>query len=209
MNETARGRAGGPAPAPPQSLRPYQAKLIERIEAEIARGRRRILAVLPTGGGKTVVAAHMIAAQVGTGGKVLFLAHRRELVSQTSRKLHGVKVDAGVIQADHPTRPLAPVQVASIQTLHARAILGLPVPEPLLLGPAAASCAVLATGTGVPVFSGVDAALAVPTSQVRLFGKPTVDGRRRVAVTLARGDAPEQARERAREAAAALRITLE
>lgn len=71
-----------------------------------------------------------------------------------------------------------------------------------------ASCAVLAEGSGVPVFDAVDAALAVPTSQLRLFGKPRVDGRRRVGVTLATGADVEEARARARESAQALRIEL-
>lgn len=94
--------------------------------------------------------------------------------------------------------------------LHARAVLGLPAGGAETLGePAAASCAVLAEGSGVPRFAGVDEALAVPTSQVRLFGKPSVSGRRRVAVTLARGADVAQARQRARDAAAALRITLD
>jgi phosphoribosylglycinamide formyltransferase 2 len=97
--------------------------------------------------------------------------------------------------------------------LHARAVLGLPAGGAERLGgpgePAAASCAVLAEGTGVPRFAGVDVALTIPTSQVRLFGKPSVSGRRRVAVTLARGADVEEARRRARDAAAALRITLD
>jgi phosphoribosylglycinamide formyltransferase 2 len=85
------------------------------------------------------------------------------------------------------------------------------VPEITDLG-AAASVAVLAEGTGVPRFAGVDAALAVPTAQVRLFGKPSVAGRRRVAVTVARGaDASDVAGalERARAAADALTVTLD
>ncbi|WP_235812602.1 hypothetical protein [Pseudoclavibacter helvolus] len=60
----------------------------------------------------------------------------------------------------------------------------------------------------MPVIGGVDTALAVPTSQLRLFGKPNVAGKRRVAVALARGADVDEARQRAREAAAALRITL-
>ena len=91
--------------------------------------------------------------------------------------------------------------------LHARAILGLPVPAIREHGPAA-SCAVLAHGHGVPVFAGVDAALAQPDTQLRLFGKPRVEGHRRVAVTLALGDDIEQAREHARNAAAALHVEL-
>lgn len=91
--------------------------------------------------------------------------------------------------------------------LHARAILGLPVPAVRQYG-ASASTAVLATGHGVPVFEGVDAALAQTDTQLRLFGKPRVEGHRRVAVTLALGEDIEKARERARDAAAALKIEL-
>jgi phosphoribosylglycinamide formyltransferase 2 len=97
--------------------------------------------------------------------------------------------------------------------LHARAILGLPVhldADGLVPrhGPAA-SCAVLAEGTGVPVFGGVDAALADPRADLRLFGKPRVDGKRRVGVALGRGGDVDEARAVARDGAAALRIELE
>jgi phosphoribosylglycinamide formyltransferase 2 len=67
---------------------------------------------------------------------------------------------------------------------------------------------VVAEGHGVPVFRDVDAALARPGSQLRLFGKPRVEGERRVAVTLASGEDVEQAREYAREAAAHLHVEL-
>jgi len=97
--------------------------------------------------------------------------------------------------------------------LHARAILGLPVgaDERGLIptrGGASASSAVLAEGHGVPVFSAVDVALGQPDTQLRLFGKPRVEGQRRVAVALALGEDVEQAREKARAAAAALKIEL-
>lgn len=91
--------------------------------------------------------------------------------------------------------------------LHARAILGLPIPSIRQFG-ASASCAVLAHGHGVPVFENVDAALTQADTQLRLFGKPRVEGHRRVAVTLALGEDVEQAREHARTAAAALTIEL-
>ena len=91
--------------------------------------------------------------------------------------------------------------------LHARAILGLPIPLIRQLGPSA-SCAVLVHGHGVPVFDNVDAALVQPDTQLRLFGKPRVAGHRRVAVTLARGGDIEQARTIARDAAAALTVDL-
>ena len=97
--------------------------------------------------------------------------------------------------------------------LHARAILGLPVPVDAdgtvtALG-ASASCALLAEGHGVPAFAGVEAALRAPDTALRLFGKPRVEGQRRVGVTLARAADVDAARTVAREAAAALTISLD
>lgn len=91
--------------------------------------------------------------------------------------------------------------------LHARAILGLPIPVIRQLGPSA-SCAMLAVGHGVPVFSNVETALQAPDTALRLFGKPRVEGQRRVGVTLARGDSLEAARRVACAAAAAIAIEL-
>ncbi|WP_028245638.1 formate-dependent phosphoribosylglycinamide formyltransferase [Pseudoclavibacter soli] len=93
--------------------------------------------------------------------------------------------------------------------LHARAVLGLPVAAPERFAGAAASVPVKVSGTGVPVFHHVDAALAAaPTAQLRLFGKPRVDGERRVAVALARGASVAEARERAHAVADALTVEL-
>lgn len=156
-------------------------------------------APLPPG---TLAEARRVAAAVtdalggwGLFGVELFVVGDRVLFSEVSPRPH----DTGLVT-------LASQDLSEF-ALHARAVLGLPVGDVLPLGPAA-SCAVLAEGTGVPRFSGVDAALAVPTAQVRLFGKPAVAGRRRVAVTVARGADVEQARERARAAAAALTVDL-
>ncbi|MBO9715407.1 MAG: hypothetical protein J7507_00985, partial [Pseudoxanthomonas sp.] len=91
--------------------------------------------------------------------------------------------------------------------LHARAILGLPVPVIRQNGPSA-SCALLAHGHGVPVFSNVDAALQVADTALRLFGKPSVEGHRRVGVTLARAEGIDAARAIARDAAEAIGIEL-
>jgi phosphoribosylglycinamide formyltransferase 2 len=91
--------------------------------------------------------------------------------------------------------------------LHARAILGLPIPVIRQLGPSS-SCAVLGEGHGVPVFGNVEAALQHPDTALRLFGKPRVAGHRRIGVTLARGDDVDGARRIAREAAAALTLEL-
>jgi phosphoribosylglycinamide formyltransferase 2 len=88
--------------------------------------------------------------------------------------------------------------------LHARAILGLPIPVIRQLGPSA-SCAVLLEGESRDIrFHGVEQALAEPDTQLRLFGKPEVRGKRRMGVTLARGTTLEEARDKARRAAEAL-----
>jgi phosphoribosylglycinamide formyltransferase 2 len=91
--------------------------------------------------------------------------------------------------------------------LHARAILGLPIAKIRQNG-ASASCAVLARGHGVPVFEQVADALRAPDTALRLFGKPIGEGHRRVAVTLALGADIDNAREIARDSAAALKIEL-
>ena len=91
--------------------------------------------------------------------------------------------------------------------LHARAILGLPIPVIRQSGPSA-SCAMLAHGHGVPVFGKVEGALEEPDTALRLFGKPRVEGHRRVGVTLARGEDVDIARSKARAAAAAITIEL-
>jgi phosphoribosylglycinamide formyltransferase 2 len=91
--------------------------------------------------------------------------------------------------------------------LHARAILGLPVPPIRLLRPSF-SVALLGWGDGVPSFSGVEQALAVPESHLRLFGKPECRGHRRLGVAVASGDSIEEARKRAHQVAAAVKITL-
>jgi phosphoribosylglycinamide formyltransferase 2 len=92
--------------------------------------------------------------------------------------------------------------------LHARAILGLPIPVIHQYGPSA-SCAVLVEGEGMgPRYHGVAAALAEPDTQLRIFGKPEVKGRRRMAVTLARAESLEAAVGKAVRAAGHLRIEL-
>lgn len=88
--------------------------------------------------------------------------------------------------------------------LHVRAILGLPVPNVAQHGPSA-SCAILLDGNGRDIrFQGIEAALAEPDTALRLFGKPEVQGHRRMGVALARGASIDAARAKARAAAAAV-----
>lgn len=92
--------------------------------------------------------------------------------------------------------------------LHARAILGLPIPVIRQLGPSA-SCAVLVEGDGdAPRYFNVAEALAEADTQLRIFGKPAVKGRRRMAVTLARDETIEASKAKAIRAAKQLRVEL-
>ncbi|HMM45881.1 MAG TPA: formate-dependent phosphoribosylglycinamide formyltransferase [Candidatus Macondimonas sp.] len=99
-------------------------------------------------------------------------------------------------------------QMQSEFELHARAILGLPV-DTRLLRPAAS--AVIYGGVDAPgvTFEGVAEALAVPESDLRLFGKPVSYVNRRMGVALARADTVDTARERAREAARRVRVIVD
>jgi superfamily II DNA or RNA helicase len=104
------------------TLYPFQHDVLRKLDAAIAAGQRRILLVCPTGGGKTIVAAEYIRRETENKRRVLFLAHRREMTRQAAAKLYKLGVTSGIIQAGFPARPSESVQVASIATLHARAI---------------------------------------------------------------------------------------
>jgi phosphoribosylglycinamide formyltransferase 2 len=92
--------------------------------------------------------------------------------------------------------------------LHARAILGLPIPAIRQLGPSASSV-ILVEGTSDAVsFGNLDQALSQPDTQLRLFGKPGVNGKRRMGVALARGETIEAARAAACRASSAVEVNL-
>ena len=81
--------------------------------------------------------------------------------------------------------------------LHARAILGLPIPNIMQHGPSASSV-ILGEGSSEEIlFGGIDKALREPDTQIRLFGKPSISGRRRLGVTVARGQSIDEAKEKA------------
>jgi phosphoribosylglycinamide formyltransferase 2 len=90
--------------------------------------------------------------------------------------------------------------------LHVRAILGLPVPEIELLAPGASHVVLASELADEVVFEGLEQALAVPGTKVRLFGKPDARPGRRMGVALAVGDTVETARQRAAEAAGAITV---
>lgn len=103
-------------------LRPYQLRALDDLRDRLRRGAKRLILVAPTGSGKTVCAAAMVEGAVARGRKVLFLAHRRELIEQCSSKLDDIGVDHALMLGHHwRTDVRKPVQVASVQTLARRA----------------------------------------------------------------------------------------
>jgi DNA repair protein RadD len=100
-------------------LREYQQRAISDLRAQYAAGHRAPVLVLPTGAGKTVIAAEVIRSATKRNKRVLFLVHRTELQSQSVSKLENAGVtNLRIIRAGQDIgSPLAPVTVASIPTL--------------------------------------------------------------------------------------------
>ena len=74
---------------------------------------------MPTGSGKTVVAAELARRAVADGKRVAFIVHRRELINQSSRKLHAAGLYHGIVAAGFAARPGEPVQICMVPTVHA------------------------------------------------------------------------------------------
>lgn len=101
-------------------MRTYQTSSVAGVWSAWCSGARRVLLTLPTGTGKTEVAASIVA---DFGGRVLWVAHRRELVDQARKRLVAAGVDPseiGVILAGHPPDASRRVQVGSVETLRRR-----------------------------------------------------------------------------------------
>ena len=98
-------------------LRPYQSQLVTEIRGQYQLGHKAVLAVLPTGGGKTVCFAHIAQAASIKGNRVLILVHRQELLDQASRAM---PVPHGIIAANRAMDLSHTVQVASVQTVARR-----------------------------------------------------------------------------------------
>lgn len=132
----------------------------------------------------------------GLFGVELFIKNDEVIFSEVSPRPH----DTGMVTMIS--------QDLSEFALHARAILGLPIPNIVQHGPSA-SCAIVVEGESSNVsFGKLECVLAEPDTQLRLFGKPAVSGKRRMAVTLARDTDIESARTKARRAAEAITIQL-
>lgn len=92
--------------------------------------------------------------------------------------------------------------------LHARAILGLPIPVIRQLGPSASSVILVKGNSNQVSFGQLDQVLSAPDTHMRLFGKPVVEGKRRMGVVLTRNDTLEEAHARAIETAKKVAVTL-
>ena len=91
--------------------------------------------------------------------------------------------------------------------LHARAILGLPVPNITFHGPSASSVVLVEGNSSQAVFGNLQQAFAQTDTTLRFFGKPEVEGKRRMGVALARADNVEEAKSKASQAASAVDVT--
>ncbi|EOQ98543.1 phosphoribosylglycinamide formyltransferase 2 [Leptospira wolbachii serovar Codice str. CDC] len=144
---------------------------------------------------KALLAAQKIAETVTTGlggmgifGVELFVKGDEVYFSEVSPRPH----DTGLVTLIS--------QNISEFSLHARALLGLPIPELIFNTPAASSAILLEGKTKAPVYTGLADALKLRGVDIRIFGKPEIDGKRRMGVSLALGKTIEEAKEKANRA---------
>ncbi len=103
------------------SLRAYQSRAIDELRRKVAAKLRRIVLIAPTGSGKTVMGSEIIRSCVARNNRIIFIAHRRELIDQTVDKLVAFGISCGVVMASDARRDdFLPVQVCSVQTLARR-----------------------------------------------------------------------------------------
>jgi phosphoribosylglycinamide formyltransferase 2 len=132
----------------------------------------------------------------GVFGVELFIKGEEVLFSEVSPRPH----DTGMVTMIS--------QDLSQFALHARAILGLPIPFIRQVGPSASSVILVEGDSENVSFGNLDQALLAPDTQLRLFGKPEVHGQRRMGVALGRADSIEEAREKANEVVSKVNISL-
>jgi DNA repair protein RadD len=104
--------------AVPLVLRPYQINDLARLRAQFRNGVRHVCYQAPTGAGKTVTFAEVVAGAIRLGNRVCILAHRDEIIQQISRALDVLGVaHALIVPGCDPATLEHPVTVASVQTL--------------------------------------------------------------------------------------------
>lgn len=132
----------------------------------------------------------------GIFGVELFIKDDKAIFSEVSPRPH----DTGMVTMIS--------QDMSEFALHARALLGLPVPEIRFYGPSASRAIVVEGDTDTIEFDNLDKALVEPGVQIRIFGKPEIKGHRRMGVILATADTVEEARAKTKRAYDALSINV-
>lgn len=144
------------------------------------------------------IASRVTSALGGRGifGVELFIKGDEVIFSEVSPRPH----DTGMVTMIS--------QDLSQFALHARAILGLPIPNIYFHGPSASSVILVEGESQQVVFGSLERVLEQPDTQLRLFGKPQVSGQRRMGVVLARGETVAGALEKARTASAAVTVRL-
>ena len=152
---------------------------------------------------RALQSAREIARQVtdalggrGIFGVELFIKGDEVIFSEVSPRPH----DTGMVTMIS--------QDLSQFALHARAILGLPVPAIRQHGPSASNVLLVEGESSQVSFANVEQALLEPDTQLRLFGKPGVSGQRRMGVALAIADNVDAARDKAKRAADAIKVVL-
>lgn len=152
---------------------------------------------------KALAQAHDIAATVtaelggrGIFGVELFIKGDDVIFSEVSPRPH----DTGMVTMIS--------QELSQFALHARAILGLPIPDIRFHGPSASSVILVEGNSCAIEYSGLEQALAEADTQIRLFGKPEVKGQRRMGVALVRAEKVDTAVDRAKAASAKVHAHL-
>lgn len=144
------------------------------------------------------IAAKITEALGGYGifGVELFIKGDKVIFSEVSPRPH----DTGMVTMIS--------QDMSEFALHARALLGLPVPAIEFYGPSASRAIVVEGDSDCVEFDNLEKVLAEPSTQIRIFGKPEVHGHRRMGVILAKADTLEEARAKASRAYEALKINV-
>ena len=144
------------------------------------------------------IAEKVTAALGGRGifGVELFIKGDEVIFSEVSPRPH----DTGMVTMIS--------QDLSQFALHARAILGLPIPNIHFHGPSASSVILVEGKSKQATFGNLGAVLQTPNTQLRLFGKPEVSGQRRMGVVLARDKSVEKAKEKAIAGSEAVVVTL-
>lgn len=152
---------------------------------------------------KALAAAREIAGKItealggrGIFGVELFIKGDEVIFSEVSPRPH----DTGMVTMIS--------QDLSQFALHARAILGLPIPNIHFHGPSASSVILVEGDSNQVRFGNLEQVLAQPHTQLRLFGKPEVHGHRRMGVVLARGGSVEEALGKAKAGSASVTIDL-